>query len=285
MPHPVTAVALALLLVVLGRQEPEPTRQPPASLVRRVLVTNDDGIDSPALAQLVAALAARGHEVVVCAPNGDRSGSSQSVASWREGMTVREASVEGARLAFAVGGSPADAVCYGVLHLGTERPFDLVVSGINDGANVGELSHYSGTVGAAMEAAYRGLPAIAVSQGSRSRDFGFTADFTARFADELLRRGSRPGLVHSINVPGPKAKDADVVPRAMGGSYLVVTGWSEAEASDEEGRARPKLGYRAAAPEGSDTAAFLGGKVTITPLQFDWTDRAALADLATWDLE
>ena len=201
-------------------------------------------------------------------------------------MTVREASVAGASLAVAVGGSPADAVSYGILHLGAERPFDLVISGINDGANVGDLSHYSGTVGAAMEAAYRGVPAIAVSQGGRTPDYRFTAEFTARFAEQLWERGPRPGLVYSINVPGSAAKDlVGVAPSPMGGSYLAAGGWTETSTSDDGDRAKPQLGYTAEAPEGSDTEAYLKGNISITPLQFDWTDRAALADLATWELE
>ncbi len=135
----------------------------------RILVTNDDGIGSPGLRQLVLALS-KDADVVICAPDSNRSGSSQAVPSLARPMTVKEMDVPGAKQAFAVSGRPADSVCYAVVALSKDKPFDLVVSGINSSANVGDLSHSSGTVGAAMEGVYRGIPSIAVSQGGRTRD-------------------------------------------------------------------------------------------------------------------
>ena len=268
------------LLPSLATQESSDSEPPLA----RILVTNDDGIGTKALAQLVVALAEEA-EVVVCAPDSNRSGSSQSVAAWTTPMTVREGAVEGASLAVAVGGNPADAVSYGILELGKEKPFDLVISGINTGANVGDVSHYSGTVGAAMEAAYRGVPAIAVSQGGRSRDYALSADFTARFVDQLREHGTQAGLVYSINVPASAAENIQgVAVRPMGGSYLVTQGWSERETEDGETGAVARLAWVQEAPEGSDTAAFNAGYITVTPLKFDWTDREALADLDGWKL-
>jgi len=250
----------------------------------RILVTNDDGIQSKALAELVSALA--GHaDVVVCAPDSNRSGSSQSVQAFGRPMTVKETAMPGASTAYAVGGSPADAVCYGVVALGADRPFDLVVSGINQGANVGEVSHYSGTVGAAMEGAYRGIPSIAVSQGGRWQDFSFSAHFTARFVEELRRRGARRGVVYSINVPTARAEDlAGVAVRPMGGSYIAVEGFTPPEGDGDVLSVRSNLRFHRDAPEGSDTAAFLESYVTVTPLRFDWTDRDALSDLLSWEL-
>ena len=150
----------------------------------RILVTNDDGIKSPGLMELVKALS-ENHDVVVCAPDANRSGASQSVPHLNKPMTVKEVKVVGASQAVAVSGSPADAVCYAVVVLGKDRPFDLVVSGINSSANVGDQSHSSGTVGAAMEGVYRGIPSIAVSQGGRSRDYSFSTGFAARFREDV----------------------------------------------------------------------------------------------------
>ena len=273
-------LALVCLMPESAGQDPEPEVGP-----LRILVTNDDGIQTLALAQLVAALAELG-EVVVCAPDGNRSGTSQSVVAWSAPMSVSAAEVEGASLAVAVGGNPADAACYGLLELGKDAPFDLVVSGINEGANVGEVSHYSGTVGAAMEAAYRGVPAIAVSYGGRARDYSECAAFTARFASQLLAREPRPGLVYSINFPPGSAEDLKgVAACAMEGSYLVIRGWAERDTAQGEAGAVGRLQFlRSAGEAGGDTRAYLDGYVTVTPLQWDWTDRAALADLESWEL-
>ncbi len=280
-------LACAVLALLCLLPSPAPQEAAPAQAEtpgRRILVTNDDGIQSRALRQLVVALAEHA-EVVVCAPDSNRSGSSQSVRAWNEAMTVQEAEVPGATLAIAVGGNPADAVSCGLLELGKLEPFDLVVSGINDAANVGDLSHYSGTVGAAMEAAYRGIPAIAVSQGGRTRDYSFSARFTAGFVDQMLARETRPGLVYCINVPAGRAEGVrGVAARPMGGSYLVTRGWSERDTEAGEPGVIAQLAYDRRAPQGSDTAAFNEGYVTVTPLQFDWTDQAALTDLANWEL-
>ncbi|RMH05071.1 MAG: 5'/3'-nucleotidase SurE [Planctomycetota bacterium] len=275
---PVAVLAAVLPVAFDGGLGPEPEPG------YRILVSNDDGIDSPALAALVAALSEQA-EVVVCAPDGNRSGSSQSVAAMGAPMRVREAEVEGAVRAVAVGGTPADAVCFGLLELGRGKPFDLVVSGINQGANVGDLAHYSGTVGAAMEAAFRGVPAVAVSQGGRDRDWSFAASFTARFVAELRRHEPRPGTVYNLNVPSARAgEEPKPAVRAAGGSFLQTTGWEVVESGDGGREARARIAFRRQAPPGTDTEAFLAGRVTIAPLRFDWTDREALADLAGWDL-
>ena len=129
----------------------------------RVLVTNDDGIESPLLISLAQALnKLTGIEVVVSAPHKNQSGSSHS--SIGGPLTVKQTNIPGIKEAYSVTGRPADAVRFGLNELGKIQNFDLVVSGINRGANVGDVSHLSGTVGAAMEAVFHGVPAIAVSQ-------------------------------------------------------------------------------------------------------------------------
>lgn len=261
-------------------QESEPTPE------RRwcILVTNDDGIGTRALAELVAALAEE-FEVVVCAPDGNRSGSSQSLPVLSAPMRVSEQEFRGARRAVAVSGSPADAVAYGLTELAGERPFDLVVSGINQGPNVGDLAHASGTVGAAMQAVYQGVPAIAVSQGMPQTGFASTAAFTARFVRELERRGPRPGVVYSINVPsGDFARLKGVAVRPMGGDLYVIRGWKHLEGEDGSHQVRAELSVGREAPAGSDMDAFLEGWVTITPMRFDWTDHQAIREIESWGL-
>jgi 5'-nucleotidase len=241
-------------------------------------VTNDDGYQSPGLAALVAELAPLG-EVVVSAPDGNRSGSSHSI-SLAEPLEVREVQIEGASRAVAVNGSPAAAASFGILALGAERPFDLLVSGINRGGNVGHVAHYSGTVGAAMEGAYRGVPAIAVSQDSAATDFGRAAAVTARIVRALSPTGLSPGVVLNVNVPrAATERSAPVVVARMGGSHIEQAGWLRLSTRDDVSLWRIDLRRAETAPAGTDTAAYLDGKISVAPLRFDWTDTSLLPQL------
>ena len=126
-----------------------------------ILLTNDDGIQSPALAMLCRAAAARGHEVTVSAPSTQQSGKGQSFTYFSPIM-VHPVHMEGAAAAWAVDGTPTDACRVGFRELCFEKP-DLVISGINDGYNTGLATYLSGTVGAAREASFCRIPAMAVS--------------------------------------------------------------------------------------------------------------------------
>lgn len=278
---PLALVSLAAVSI----QDDKPADEGPW----RILVTNDDGIESPGLSALVAALAEIG-EVYVAAPAENCSGSSASSDGFGRPLGLAEHSIEGAQRACAIAGKPVDACQFGVFVLGRDSesgkpPFDLVVSGINRGANVGELSHYSGTVGAAVAAAHQGLPAIAVSQDHSAADPAFAAGFARRFASELLQRGARPGVIYSINVPGAAADDVlGVRIASMGGAEFGVSGYAEGVDAKGESICRAQIHRNARAPEGSDTAAYVGRYVTITPLQFDWTDRESVSELQGWGL-
>jgi len=249
----------------------------------RILVTNDDGIGSPGLRQLVLALS-KDADVVICAPDSNRSGSSQAVPSLARPMTVKETDVPGAKQAFAVSGSPADSVCYAVVALSKDKAFDLVVSGINSSANVGDLSHSSGTIGAAMEGVYRGVPSIAVSQGGRTRDYKYSAGFAAGFAKKLLAKKPKPGVVYSINVPASRSGDIKgVAVRPMGGTMISVTGYRTRSTEEGVRTVQSRLKFERTGPEGSDSAAYFDGYITITPLKFDWTAIDVLKELKSWD--
>ena len=256
--------------------QPEPARP-------RILVTNDDGIGAPGLHALVKELAEFA-DVTVCAPDVNRSGASHSLTYFTQQKLVREVPVEGAKAAFAIDGTPADAAHFGLVHLGKDQPFDLLVSGINHGANVGDISHGSGTVGAAMEGAFRRVPSMAVSMGGR--DATAAAGVARRFAEQWLERGTDAGVVYSINIPPPGAEGwKGIRPSPMGGSYLRMDAYQERERSDEGVLYRPRMTRASTFPEGSDSEAYMDGYITITPLRFDWTHRAALAGLAEWTLE
>ena len=247
----------------------------------RILVTNDDGIDSPLLHNLVANLASLSEvEVVVAAPDQNQSGSSQS--SIGGPLVVEKVSLNGAAEAYSISGRPADAVRFAVVQLQHQNKFDLVVSGINRGANVGNVSHLSGTVGAAMEGVYHGLPAIAVSQEVA----GVDADTSARFILQLVERyrsfGAPKGVVMAVNIPSGDLKGIAV--RSMGDSYLKTESYSPNGDSEGGSYFEPERTRVQSTNDSTDTYAYQHGFITVTPLDFDWTAYSMIEDIETWDL-
>jgi 5'-nucleotidase len=177
-----------------------------------ILLTNDDGIESPGLWAAATALEPLG-EIYAVAPNQQSSGAGRSLPAHSDGViTPRQVQVNGSTwTAYGVGGSPAQAVLHGVLEIVPRKP-DLVISGINYGENVGAGVTISGTVGAALEAAAQGIPALAVSletdpEHHRSYattvDFATAAHFALHFARWLLA-GRLPFDVDvlKVDVPG-----------------------------------------------------------------------------------
>jgi 5'-nucleotidase len=249
--------------------------------IYRILVTNDDGVEAPGLKALVVELAKIG-EVVVSAPDTDRSGASHSTTIMRKPLEVTDHQIPGATRAVGVSATPADSAAFGIIELGRDKPFDVVVSGVNAGANIGLVSHYSGTIGAAMEGARNGIVSVAVSADG---GYALAARFAARFVGKLLDEKVKPGLVYSINVPAlpPDAKPKVVCARMGGGNFLIS---SFQKKSEEQGKAiyAPVAGKPKPAEDGTDTKAFMNGAITVTPLRFDWSDEDAVAELNQWEL-
>lgn len=247
----------------------------------RVLLSNDDGIESPLLVALQQALASLpGVEVIVSAPNINQSGSSQSSTG---SFSVDRYFLDGNFFGYAVHGRPADAVRFGVVELGRESPFDLVVSGINRGANVGDVSHLSGTVGAAMEGLYHGIPSIAVSQDSDRVNTQATAGFAASMVARYQRDGAPIGTMISINVPQGELKGVAV--RPMGDSYLKTESYKPVAVNGNQTAYERERIIVQSENSSTDTYAFQQGYITITPLKFDWTDHQLLNELESWDLQ
>ncbi|MEX0618021.1 MAG: 5'/3'-nucleotidase SurE [Pseudohongiellaceae bacterium] len=248
----------------------------------RILITNDDGVDSPLLAELKLQLEALPDtEVVVSAPDANQSGSSH--ASIGAEFEVTRVMRDGEFFGYSVSGRPADAVRYALLTLGSEEPFDLVVSGINLGANVGDVSHLSGTVGAAMEAQYHGIPSIAVSQATSEVNTRESARFAARVVEKLRRDGPLPGVVLSINIPGGVLKGVRV--RPVGDSYLQTEGYEELSVQGDRMAVRRIRTIATSEDRVTDTYAYQNGYITITPLKFDWTAYELIPEVESWDLE
>lgn len=247
----------------------------------RILLSNDDGIESPRLHALHAALSRlQGVDVVVSAPNVNQSGASQSSIG---SVTVNKFEQDGRFFGYAVHGRPADAVRFGIKELGQDQPFDIVVSGINRGANVGDVSHLSGTVGAAMEGLYHGLPAIAVSEDPDSENTAVTAKFTADLIERYRRLGAPLGTLISINVPAGDLQGVAV--RPMGDSYLQTASYEVTAtngASTEYERVRAIVDSE---DPSTDTYAYQHGYISVTPIKFDWTDHQMLDDIEAWNLQ
>ncbi|MBV6397197.1 MAG: 5'-nucleotidase SurE [Anaerolineales bacterium] len=257
----------------------------------QILLTNDDGIQSPGLWSAAEALASIGY-VTVAAPREQSSGMGRSLPSASSGIIQRESlTVHGQTwTVYAVGGSPAQAVLHGILEIMPSQP-DLVVSGINYGENIGTGVTISGTVGAAMEAAAMGVPAIAISlethqryhlSYSREVDFLAAGQFTKRFARLLLDNGLPEGVrLLKVEVPSDATPDTDwELCRLTQQRYYDPTK-PERGSWDVPGT----IGYREAAKlenESPDTDAYVLRKkrlVAVTPLGLDLTARVDFAAL------
>ncbi|MBR6027625.1 MAG: 5'/3'-nucleotidase SurE [Clostridia bacterium] len=165
-----------------------------------LLLVNDDGFDSPLLRMLCSAAAGRGHRVTVAAPDRQQSAKSHAFTV-ADPLTVKPGRMEGAAEAWRVCGTPVDCSRLGLMELA--RDADLVISGINDGWNIGLATYVSGTVGAAREAAFIQGKAVAVSlePGASEETAAFAADFAVRTAERMAESSLPPMCVCSINVP------------------------------------------------------------------------------------
>ncbi|MEI6302906.1 MAG: 5'/3'-nucleotidase SurE [Betaproteobacteria bacterium] len=243
----------------------------------RILLSNDDGYFSPGLAALARALAALG-EVTVVAPERDRSGASNSLTLDRP-LSVRTA----ANGFFFVNGTPTDCVHLAVTGLLDHLP-DIVVSGINHGANMGDDTIYSGTVAAATEGYLLGIPSIAISLNSRDPH---NFDTAGRVAADLVRRFVRqpvgqPVLIN-VNVP-------DVAHAALAGMEVTRLGKRhKAEAVVKTTNPRGQTVYWVGAAGGAQDAgpgtdfhAVSANKVSITPLQVDLTHNPQIPFITDW---
>ncbi len=259
----------------------------------RVLLTNDDGIQAEGLQTLRRALAALPSiDLAVIAPDGNRSAMARSITT-RRPLWVQEVDFDDGSIGFATDGTPVD--CVRLANLGLIEGFqaELVVAGINHGSNLGDDITYSGTVAAALEAIVLGLPGIAVSQQSSSMELDFragsgfnfsvAADFTARLVAELESVPLPTGTLLNINVPGAHPEGVSV---AGLGKRIYR---DELALVDEGGQGRKLYRIYGDASferdeQGTDLAAVAAGRIAVTPIHFDLTDRDGLDALERHDL-
>ncbi len=245
----------------------------------KILVTNDDGVESPGLIALADALDALG-EVTVVAPDRDNSGVGHSISIV---TPIRVTAVAGRAMpTFACSGTPADCVFVGAFDLCGGMP-SLVVSGINRGANLGDDINYSGTVAAATEGIVIGVPAIAISlvvnwaERGVSEQWNAAADIALALGREVLADALPPLTLLNVNVP-------NVAARELRGIRYVRQG-RKAYRNRVDRRSDPSGGtyYRlfgssdaAAVVDGTDLAAVRDGYVSVTPVSIDRTDHDEL---------
>ena len=259
----------------------------------RVLLTNDDGIGAQGLQTLRRALLELdGVEVHVVAPDSNRSATARSITT-RSPLWVEEIHFDDGTSGFATEGTPVDCVRFADLGLLGSRP-DLIVSGINHGSNLGDDVTYSGTVAAALEGIVLGIPAIAVSQQSDSREmdfrlgrsfeFGFAARLTAALVGRLASDPLPPETLLNVNCPAGEPEGIEV---ARLGKRLYDDELKLVD-TDDEGRRRYRIyGFEPSFEDepGTDLAAVARGRVALTPIHFDLTHTDGLHGLRGWDLD
>lgn len=258
----------------------------------RILITNDDGMQAEGMRRLCEVLREIG-ELVIVAPDRQRSGSSHSVTQFQP-LRVDATTILDGLPAYLTNGTPADCVSLGASEL-SEGGFDLVVSGINCGWNLGVHARYSGTVMAAAEAALLCLPAMAVSVGGQEASRFDTAAWFAKYvAGKVFQCGLPRGTFLNINVPSlPRNEIRGVAVTSLsdwiscdrfekrsdpyGGTYYWRGGPNPIQfTSDGE------VAHNAS--PGTDTYAVFQGFISVTPLRLDFTDAPSLETLRSWNL-
>jgi len=244
----------------------------------RLLLSNDDGCHAPGLTALRAALVKICDELVTVAPDRNRSGASNSLTLERP-LRVRQVEDD----LYSVDGTPTDCV-----HLATtglfDRDADMVVSGINQGANLGDDVLYSGTVAAATEGRSLGLPAVAISLlGENPQHYDTAARVAVSVVQLLISHPLPTDTILNVNVPDRPFEQLDgFVATRLGHRHR-----AERLIEDSDPRGRPiywigRAGGEADAGPGTDFHAVAQGQVSITPIQIDLTRHSAIDTVADW---
>jgi 5'-nucleotidase len=258
----------------------------------RVLLTNDDGIEAEGLqAVRRALLEVEDVELAVIAPDSNRSATARSITT-RRPIWVEEIDFGDGTVGYATDGTPVDCVRFASLGLIDGFTADLIVSGINHGSNLGDDITYSGTVAAALEGVVLGIPGIAVSQQSNARemdfrlgdrfDFTAAAAFTARLVEEIDDVALPQGTLLNVNVPAGEIGGVDV-------AHLGKRVYRDQLSLLNEESGRKQYRIYGDAPEhddkaGTDLSAIAAGRIAVTPLHFDLTDRPGIETLQAYDL-
>lgn len=244
-----------------------------------ILVTNDDGVYSPGLRALAVAMATLG-EAVIVAPDRNRSAVGHALTLERP---LRAEEIEPG--IFAVDGTPTDCVNLGIHGLMMQRP-DLVVSGINNGSNMGDDITYSGTVSAALEASLMGIPALAVSLDAgtfSNADLLCATDFMVVLAQQVMKNKLPTDTFLNINIPSGGCHGVEVTRQGKRryGQAVIVN-------EDPRGRKYYWIGGSSIGFEdipGTDCWALSRGYISLTPLHTNLTSDSFCESLKSWPLQ
>lgn len=250
----------------------------------RILLSNDDGINSPGLRELAQAVSDLG-EVWIVAPDREQSSVGHAI-TLSDPIWVRPFPFNGVYAAYAVGGTPADCIKLALTALMPEKP-DVIVSGINRGENTGVSVIYSGTVSAATEGTISGIPSLAISLDSFTADnFKPAAKVARRLTVLTVQNGLPAETLLNVNVPNLPEDQLQGIQITRQGRAR----WQEVfeKRTDPRGRTYYWMdGYKVDIDEPLDTdgSALAAGFVTITPIHLDMTYDKFIAELRTWPIE
>ena len=258
----------------------------------KILISNDDGVHAPGIQALARALDQVG-EVTVLAPERNWSAAGHP-KTMHKPLRVKPVTWPDGRTVYASNGAPSDCVALGIMGALGDEPFDLVVSGINAGHNLGTDVFYSGTVAAAMEANIHGVPAIAVSLGSVHEDesvdqgeaLALAGQVAARLARTVLEKGLPSHVLLNVNVP-------NLPPERLRGAQVTRLGrriYRDVLIRREDPWGRPYFWIGGEMPtgipeDGSDVGAVENGHVSVTPVGVDLTKYDFMDVLRAWGVE
>jgi 5'-nucleotidase len=257
----------------------------------QILLTNDDGIDSPGMTVLRRAVESLG-DVTTIAPDRNNSAVARGITIGRA-LHLERVSFGDGWPGVACDGTPSDCVRIGLLGVEAPEP-DIVLSGVNLGANVGADVTYSGTVGAALEAALRGKPALAFSVETREARWLEEAEPIIRaLVTQVVDHGLPRHSILNVNLPDrPLAKIAGIRPARLGGASCHDRVSLDGDGRSAPGRQGAVRDYflpceEAGAAEWTDTDVEIVGLgcVAVTPMHYDLLDATMLAQLSAWDLD
>jgi 5'-nucleotidase len=254
-----------------------------------IIVTNDDGVNSPGLRAATEAVSALG-EILVVAPNIQQTGMGRAFPKNKNVGIIDVLQVRMGELAhpfFAVHGSPAQAVAHGVLEIAPKMP-DLCISGINYGENLGGTIFISGTVGAALEASCYGIPSLAISIGAKSskqyskpyrrQDWNVVIHFVRQFASVVLHHGLPPNVaLLNINIPSEATQETEVRTTCQSRQNYYVCAKPEKRdfSTNFQLPVKVDIDYDVLEPDSDIYAFAVDGVVSVTPIGTDLTVRDA----------
>ena len=249
----------------------------------KLLLSNDDGIYAEGLRALHAQFAPRWSTMVV-APDRERSAISHAI-TLETPLRSHKIAWHNGDAAYAVSGTPVDCIKLALMELLTDRP-DLVISGINPGANAGININYSGTLAAAREATLYGIPALAISiMAKQPRFYDQAAQFGVDLADTILSQGLAAGTFLNVNIPDLPMDQI----KGVRISRQNIKPLKEQMERRIDPRQRPYFWHAVLpgdtpAESDSDVAAISEGYISITPIKCDVTDYQSIQSLYSWDI-